>query len=130
MRCGVGRRCSSDPALPWLWLWHRLAATALIRLLSLGTSICCGCGPKKTKNKRTNKKHSFDFHSVLTTLEIQDRDTKNIHLGIISAYCMNVGLKTAPGKHREVSSLEKITLQNPVDLTNVFCFCKYPRIKI
>ena len=30
--CGVGRRCSSDPVL--LWLWCRLAATALIRLLA------------------------------------------------------------------------------------------------
>ena len=28
MSCDVGHRCSSDPAL--LWLWHRLAATALI----------------------------------------------------------------------------------------------------
>ena len=30
--CGEGRRYSSDPAL--LWLWHRPAATALIRLLA------------------------------------------------------------------------------------------------
>jgi len=28
MICGVGGRCSSDPAL--LWLWHRPAAAALI----------------------------------------------------------------------------------------------------
>ena len=28
VRCGVGRRCGSDPEL--LWLWRRLAATALI----------------------------------------------------------------------------------------------------
>ena len=32
MSCGVGRRRSSDPAL--LWLWRRLAATALIRSLA------------------------------------------------------------------------------------------------
>lgn len=31
MTCGVGRRHSLDPKL--LWLWHRLAATALIRPL-------------------------------------------------------------------------------------------------
>ena len=30
--CGVGPRCSSDPEL--LWLWHRLAAVALVRPLS------------------------------------------------------------------------------------------------
>ena len=31
MSCGVGRRCSLDLAnLVLLWLWHRLAATALI----------------------------------------------------------------------------------------------------
>ena len=28
VRCGVGCRCSSD--LAWLWLWHKLAAVALI----------------------------------------------------------------------------------------------------
>ena len=28
MSCGIGRRCSSDPKL--LWLWRRTAATALI----------------------------------------------------------------------------------------------------
>ena len=30
--CGVGRRHGSDPAL--LWLWHRLAAAALIQPLA------------------------------------------------------------------------------------------------
>ena len=28
MSCGVGRRHGSDPV--WLWLWHRLGATARI----------------------------------------------------------------------------------------------------
>ena len=28
--CGVGRRGGLDPELLWLWLWHRLAATAPI----------------------------------------------------------------------------------------------------
>ena len=32
MSCGVGRRQDVDPAL--LWLWRRLAATALIRPLA------------------------------------------------------------------------------------------------
>ena len=59
---------SKDPALPWaaalladtaldlaLWLWLWLAAEALIHPLSLGTSICCRCGPKKKKGKKENK---------------------------------------------------------------------------
>ena len=32
MSCGVGHRCSSDPAL--LWLWCRLVAAALIPSLA------------------------------------------------------------------------------------------------
>ena len=50
MSCGVGRRCSLDLAL--LWLWRRLAGVALIRPLDW-TSICHGCGPKKQKQKKT-----------------------------------------------------------------------------
>ena len=60
VNCGIGRRRGSDPAL--LWLWCRLAATALIRPLvweppyAVGTALnrqkskkktiyrCCGCG--------------------------------------------------------------------------------------
>ena len=38
MSCGVGCRHSLDPEL--LWLWCR------------GTSICQGCGPKKTEKKK------------------------------------------------------------------------------
>ena len=44
---GVGCRCSSDPML--LWLWCRLVANSSNCTPSLGTSICHGCGPKKTK---------------------------------------------------------------------------------
>ena len=49
MNCGVGRRRSLDPTLLWLWLWCRLAASTLIEVPILGTSICHGYGPKKTK---------------------------------------------------------------------------------
>ena len=47
--CGVGHRFGSDPEL--LWLCCRLAATALIRPPSLGTSTCCRCSPKKTPKR-------------------------------------------------------------------------------
>ena len=38
-----------DPSL--LWLWHRPAGA----IPSLGTSICCRCGPKKKKKKKDMK---------------------------------------------------------------------------
>ena len=47
MSCGVGHRCSSDPAL--LWLWHRPAAAAPTRPLAWETSTCHRCGPKKKR---------------------------------------------------------------------------------
>ena len=62
MSCGVGRRRGTDPEL--LWLWRRLAATALIRPLALGTSIRRGFGhknntkpkhPLKNKTKKKNR---------------------------------------------------------------------------
>ena len=43
--CRVGRRCSLDPKLLWLWL----VATTLIRPLA---SICRRYSPKKQKKKR------------------------------------------------------------------------------
>ena len=53
MSCGIGRRRGLDLAL--LWLWCRPAAEALITTPSLGTFICWECGPKKAKDKQTNK---------------------------------------------------------------------------
>ena len=57
MSCGIGRRCSSDPAL--LWLWCRPTATALKGPLAWETSVCCGYGPKKTK--KTNKQTKYIY---------------------------------------------------------------------
>ena len=47
LRCGVGRRHGSDLAL--LWLWHRPAATALIRLLAWEPSYAAGSALKRQK---------------------------------------------------------------------------------
>ena len=55
MSCGVGCRCSSDPALLWLWLWRRLAVTALIRPLAWEPPYTMGVALKKTKGKQINK---------------------------------------------------------------------------
>ena len=53
VQVGIGHRCVPDPLL--LWLWSRPAATAPITP-SLGTSICHGNSPKKTKNKQQQQK--------------------------------------------------------------------------
>ena len=49
----VGHRCSSDPAL--LWLWHRLATTALIRPLAWESPYAMGAVLEKKKQNKTNK---------------------------------------------------------------------------
>ena len=62
MNCGVGHRCSSDPAL--LWLWRRPAATALIRPLAWESPYTTGAAlenTKKTKQKQKPVSEEF-FH--------------------------------------------------------------------
>ena len=54
MSCVVGRRRSSDPAL--LWLWCRLAATALIRPLAWETPYAASAALKKQKPKKQKRK--------------------------------------------------------------------------
>ena len=53
MSCGVGRRCSSDPVL--LWLWCRWAATALIGLLAWEPPYASGAALKRHKRKKERK---------------------------------------------------------------------------
>ena len=50
MSCGVGHRHGLDLAL--LWLWHRLAATAPIRLLAWEPPYEAGAALKRQKNKK------------------------------------------------------------------------------
>ena len=50
MSCGVGCIRGSDPAL--LWLWHRLAATALIRPLAWEPLYAVGAALEKTKRQK------------------------------------------------------------------------------
>ena len=54
MSCGVGHRCCSDPVL--LWLWHRLAATALIWLLAWEPPYAVGVVLKEQKKEQQQKK--------------------------------------------------------------------------
>jgi len=51
MNCGVGHRRGLDPML--LWLWHRLAATALIRPLAWERLYAMGASVERTKRQTT-----------------------------------------------------------------------------
>ena len=53
MSCGVGFRQGSDLAL--LWLWHRPAAVAPIRLLAWEPPYAAGSGPRKGKKTKKQK---------------------------------------------------------------------------
>ena len=50
MSCAVGHRRGLDPEL--LWLWHRPAATALIRPLAWEPPYAAGAALEKTKKKK------------------------------------------------------------------------------
>ena len=53
MRCGVGGRHSSDPAL--LWLWPKLAAVALFQPLAQEPPYAMGAALKKAEKKKRKK---------------------------------------------------------------------------
>jgi len=66
MRCGVGCKCGSDPAL--LWLWRRPVATAPIRPLAWEPPYAAGAAQEiatttttdqKTKKKKRRKRHTY-----------------------------------------------------------------------
>ena len=50
MKCGIGRRCGSDLALLWLWLWP--AATAPIRPLAWDPPCAVDAALKGQKTKK------------------------------------------------------------------------------
>ena len=69
----VGRRCSSDPVL--LWLWHRPAATAPIRPLAWELPCAMGAALKKTKDGK-KKKHSATAVQIQTFSTLYENKTK------------------------------------------------------
>ena len=72
MSCGVGCRCGSDLALPWLWC--RREATAPIRPVAWEPPYAVGVALKERKtNKQTNKTRPKKRNEVLAP--DQDRDT-------------------------------------------------------
>ena len=58
MSYDVGHRCSSDPALPWLW--HRKAATAPIRPLAWELLCAEGAALEKAKRQKDKKKNALE----------------------------------------------------------------------
>ena len=69
MSCGVGHRCSSD--LAWLWLWHRLAAIAMIRPLAWEFPYAAGAALKSKKQKKIFFEDLWCF--VIIAPENQDK---------------------------------------------------------
>ena len=61
MSCGVGHRCSLDPAL--LWLWGRLAATALIGPLAWEPPYAVGVSLKRQKTKKEINQSNNDSNN-------------------------------------------------------------------
>ena len=59
MNYGVDFRRGSDPAL--LWLWRRLAATALIRPLAWEPPYVAGGAQEMEKDKKKQKKKQLFF---------------------------------------------------------------------
>ena len=53
MNCGIGCRCSLDPAL--LWLWHKPVATVPIQPLALEAPYVVGAALKDKKKKKEEK---------------------------------------------------------------------------
>ena len=56
MTHGVGRRCSSDPVL--LWLWHRPVAEVLIRPLAWELPYAVDAALKKKQNKQEQRQRN------------------------------------------------------------------------
>ena len=58
MSCGVGYGRGSD--LAWLWLWHRLAATAPMRPLAWEPPYAEGAAQENGKKKKKNSESSLN----------------------------------------------------------------------
>ena len=63
MSCGVGHSQGLDPALLWLWLWCRPAASAPIRPLAWELPHVVGAAlkskRKRKKERKEERKHQF-----------------------------------------------------------------------
>ena len=63
MSCGIGHRLGLDPML--LWLWRRLAATVLIRLLAWEPPYAVGAAlEKRQKDKKKREREIKSYSNV------------------------------------------------------------------
>ena len=70
MSCGLGCRCSSDPALLWLWLWLWPEATVLIQPLAWELPYAANEALKKQTNKQKTLKitNTYTYESTISLL--------------------------------------------------------------
>ena len=99
MSCGIGRRHSLN--LELLWLWASSCSSTLTP--SLGTSICCGCSPKKQKTiqKKPQTFPGLNFQGAQKAVkwtvmgrkikESQERQSRNPKKGRAVAPAPNTG---------------------------------------
>ena len=73
----MGRRCSSDPEL--LWLWSRPTPTALIRPLARELPYAVGVGLKRPKQTNKQKNRSTKSKEIEEMLENSVRAEPNIY---------------------------------------------------
>ena len=66
MSCDVGHRCSSDPAL--LWLWYRPVATAPIRPLAWKPPYATGAALKSKRQKKKTENENSGY--IMSTMWI------------------------------------------------------------
>ena len=78
----MGRSCGSDPEL--LWLWCRLAATALIRPLAWEPPYAAGVALEKAKREKKKKRICRSQDKIGKTLQGcpvgKKSEQKHIHL--------------------------------------------------
>ena len=78
--CGVGRRVSSDLALPWLW--HSLAAVALIPPLAWELTYVAGTVLKRqTDRKKEKKKKKKEKRKKVKKITRKDRFSPSLFFG-------------------------------------------------
>ena len=84
MICGIGHRLDSDLAM--LWLWHRQAATALIRPLAWKPPYAAAAALKRqTRQKKKKKKHILKS-TFYTCLSINMNITQSTVSIIVHCY--------------------------------------------
>jgi len=124
--CGVGHRRSLDPAL--LWLWCRLAAVALIRLLSWELPYAVGLVPKKQKQNKKNKKYPKNISFPKILVDTIDYLLYDAHLTDyfiwFSLILAKLWVTITPSLNRQTQSIKPKTLKFVSDGVRIWInFC-------